>query len=278
MGRPVEYDIAIIGLGKLGKALLARLVETQALQRSEVVGAHHMPAVAIQLEESLGIRVVDSDSAAAEKARVVFLSVRPEHFTAVATDISPVLRNDQEVVSAIAGVSLNRLRGELPTVGRIFRAYPSLLGITGTPGCTFFCAERCSEPGVSTPVAKVIGAVGHVLEVPEVALEVSGVFAGCGPAFVARFAMEWQAVAAGHGIEAATARQIVSGMLQGIGAALGEGGMTLEGIVDQIATPGGGTECGIRTMEAEGLRDMLKRVAERCLEKVRRIDSEHGAR
>jgi pyrroline-5-carboxylate reductase len=91
----------------------------------------------------------------------------------------------------------------------------------------------------------------------------------CGPAFMALVAESLAAAGAAHGLDGAQARRMVVETMAGSATWLSRHDDDTADLRLRVATPGGLTEKGLKTLEREGLPDALTRAVDEIVEAVR---------
>jgi pyrroline-5-carboxylate reductase len=183
-------------------------------------------------------------------ARMILLAVKPQDLKDAAESIKESLREDQFLVSLLAGTSLQLLRQHFPKI-RLMRMMPNLplihgqgvIGLSGTIG-------EEEKAGLN----KIFEQLGKVYWLPEEKIDALTALAGSGPAFVC--ALVEAAIDAGiaMGFSSVESRGIVCQMLRGTQALL-EGTDAHPGELKwQIASPQGTTIAGLKKLEELALR------------------------
>jgi pyrroline-5-carboxylate reductase len=196
-----------------------------------------------ELAQELGGEAA-TNAEVAERADVVVLAHKPAHLADVAKQITP-----RRVVSVLGGIDLADLRAA-------YRDVPVARVEPNTPvGLRKGALALAAESDDPDAVEELFAPLGIVVRVPEAMIGVAGAISGVGPAYVALFAEAWVDAAVRRGMPAPIALELVRGTLAGTAALLADGD-TLA-IRREVASPGGSTARGLRTLEREGLRSAL---------------------
>ena len=117
-----DKQIALLGAGRLGEALLRGLLDRDALRsaqlRATVASAERADYIArrFSIQATAG-----SNAAAASGADVVIIAVKPAKVAAVLREIGPFLRPAQVIVSLAAAVCLRLMEAQLPASTALVR-------------------------------------------------------------------------------------------------------------------------------------------------------------
>ncbi len=245
--------IALIGGGNMGRALAGGLV-----------AAGHDPA---RLEVSdprpearealarLGVRVGEDNRAAAARAEVVVLAVKPQQVPAVAREIAPALAGRPVlVISVAAGVTTASLARWLGEGVAVVRAMPNTPALVGAGATALYATARVSRAQRERAEA-VLRAVGLVLWVEEEALlDAVTALSGSGPAYCFLVMEAMEAAGRALGLEAEQARLLTLQTAYGAAKMALESEEPPETLRRRVTSPGGTTERALAVLEARGLR------------------------
>ncbi|MDT3438657.1 MULTISPECIES: pyrroline-5-carboxylate reductase [unclassified Pseudofrankia] len=172
--------VAIVGVGRLGEALLTGLLRS-GVEPREIVVAEKDPARAAAVSDEHGVAGAAPKEAVAG-ADVVVVAVKPHDTAALLADIGGVLEAGTLVVSLAAGITLTALQDALPAgtpVVRVMTNTPLLVG----EAMSALCAGRHAGDEHLDRTEALLGAVGRVVRVPETQLDAITALSGSGPAY-----------------------------------------------------------------------------------------------
>ena len=243
--------LGLIGAGNMASALARGIGEPVLV--SDVDSAK-----AEALAEATGGEALGSNAEVAERADVVLLCHKPWQLDEVAADVAPAAK---AIASVLAGVKLEQLEAAYP--GRpVLRLMPNL---PVEHGAGVICHAGSADPAL----IELLGNAGLVLGVEEAQLEPSMAIMSCGPAFMALVAESLAAAGAAHGLDEAQARRMVVETMAGSATWLRQHDDDTADLRLRVATPGGLTEKGLKTLEREGLPDALTSAVDEIVEAVR---------
>ena len=104
---------AFIGGGNMAEAIISRAVHLPSFGPKSIIVSDPVAEKRAHLISTYSIQCVESNTEAIENADLVFLAIKPQHFENVAPALSGLFRNDQTVVSIMAGVTIQNLRVNL---------------------------------------------------------------------------------------------------------------------------------------------------------------------
>lgn len=233
----------------MGSAIVTGLCRDVPEPPGVVLSPRGAVAVA-KLAEAFGtVRVADGNQGVVDAADVVLVCLRQADLPALG---ELTWRADQVVISASAGLSLDRLAEVAAPARRVARAVPM-------PAV----ARRASVTPVQPPLPEAVALfdrLGGTLPL-DTAEQFDAIFVGLGT--VAPF-FEFLNTIAGfleaHGVPAASARRLLADSFVGIVQPLADlPDPDFKALVREYATPGGGNEQLAMLMRADGVSEATRR-------------------
>jgi pyrroline-5-carboxylate reductase len=263
-----QRTIALLGVGKLGEALLSGLLRS-GTPAASLLGAERHADRAAEIAERYGVTVLSPEEAAS-KGDVVLLAVKPQDMRALLTEIAPHVRPGALVVTLAAGIPASLVEQLLPEGTAVVRV------MTNTP---VFVDEAMSaiSPGAHAGaehlalVEDLLGHVGKVVRVPESQQDAVTALSGSGPAYF-YFLVEAM-IDAGIllGLPRSVAAELIVQTAVGSARMLRESGEHPVMLREAVTSPGGTTIAAIRTMEDRGVRAAMLAAIEAARERSREL-------
>ena len=251
-----DKKLAVLGCGKLGEILVKGLIEAGVIEASNVLAtAGHQPRLDL-LRERFGVAGTLSNQMAAEAGDIIILAVKPQTVPQVLTEISPVLRPSQILISVAASVSTAFIEKHIVAQVPVIRAMPNtpcLLkkGMTGlAPG-----SNATSE---QLELAKFIfDSVGRTVIVDEKHMDAITGLSASGPAYIYIIIEALAEAGVKVGLPRDLATELAAQTVVGAGSMVLETGEHPAKLKDTVTTPAGCTIDGILELEEGGLRVTL---------------------
>lgn len=232
-----DTTVGILGVGRLAEFLVAGL-RRQANGPHVILSPRNAERSA-RLADRFGLTVAGDNSELVAVSDLVLLTTRPDQ--AVEAVYGLPWRSDRVLVSLCAGVPLAALASHTePAV--LARAMPiSAARIGESPTCLY--------PDLG-PARDVLSLLGPVIAVPDEssfeAASVLGAFYGWVHALIGEVT-DWATAA---GVEPATARDLTARMTRAAaGMVLEQEELSLEAMLEELATPGGVTALGLDVLQ-----------------------------
>jgi pyrroline-5-carboxylate reductase len=266
----IERNVGFIGAGVMGEALLSGMLSAGAATAARLYASDPSRERREALAEKIGPHSLEANVELVRACQVVVLSVKPDVVPAVARGIAAHLTPEHLVVSIAAGVRLDALT-EMLGSERLVRVMPNTPAMLGA-GASAYCPGSGATEGDAALVEEMLGAAGLCVRVDDEALmdAVTGL-SGSGPAYVY---LVVEAMAAG-GVRAGLAPEVAERLAAQ--TALGAARMVVETgrdparLRDEVTTPGGTTEQGLRVLEEAGVRQAFADAVKAAAAKSRQL-------
>ena len=246
--------IAVLGAGTIGEALLAGLIAAGRAP-DELVFTERHPERAAELTARLGVAAV-STGAAAEKADVIVVAVKPQDIAPVLAELAAALQPGTLVVSLCAGLPTALFEKALPGGTSVVRVMPNTPMLVGEAMSAISPGTYATDDQLAV-VEEMLASVGRVVRVPESQQDAVTALSGSGPAYF--FFMVEAMIDAGIllGLPRAVAADLI------VQSAFGAARMMRDSddhpviLREAVTSPGGTTIAAIRELERHGVRAAL---------------------
>lgn len=248
--------IAVLGAGVMGEVFIAGLIRG-GTPAARIVISEKREDRAREVAKAHGVHALPAVDAVREATTVLIL-VKPQDMVGLLAEIAGHLADGAVVVSLAAGIRLDVLESALPSGVAAVRAMPNTpalvdLGVTAiTPGST------CSAVQADY-VESLLSAVGPVVRVPEDLQDAVTATSGSGPAYVFLLIESMIAAAQDLGLDANTARQLVTQTVLGAATMASQPGADAATLRQQVTSPNGTTAAALAAFEEGGFRDLVLR-------------------
>ncbi|MBB6097450.1 pyrroline-5-carboxylate reductase [Deinobacterium chartae] len=242
--------LAIVGVGKMGLALLEGVLRRGILQPHEVGIFEHNAVRQAALAEKHSVRPLSL--AELGQAERVALCLQPRQFMTVAGELA---RPNVGYLSTMAGISTGLLARRLGTK-RVVRAMPNLAATIGRASTAITAPREAMDNGDYDFGRAIFQAVGDVYDLPEHLFNTFTGMSGSGPAYAAVFAEALADGAVRMGLSRPLANELAAKALIATGELLLD--KPHPGVLkDEVASPGGTTIAGIEALEAGAFRSAV---------------------
>ncbi|HYE66688.1 MAG TPA: pyrroline-5-carboxylate reductase [Pyrinomonadaceae bacterium] len=265
-----EVQLSFIGCGVMAEAMIAGLLRQALVTPAQVVGSHPRPARREELHAKYGIRMVESNREAATVAQplegafdvhpgaILVLAVKPQRIQLVLDELKGALRQDQLVLSIVAGARIETIAGELlhPAVVRAMPNTPAQIG----QGMTAWTATPEVNEKQEAEVRAMLGALGREMRVEtERMIDMATALSATGPTYIF-LVMEALVDAGVHmGFSRHVAQELVLQTMLGSVLFAQESHKHPAELRNMVTSPGGTSAEAIYQMEKGSLRTVLSK-------------------
>src|SRR5581483_12359307 len=256
-----DKRIGIIGAGAMGSALCRGIVHAGAAPANRILVSDPHTAHVQKLQETLGVKVAESNSQVAKYTDIIILAVKPYMVATVLDEIRDALKRDEGkplplIISIAAGIHIDKLEAHLNAPLPVVRAMPNTPAQVGKGACAY-CRGTHADDAHTAQAAAIFEAVGIAVEVPESWMDAVTALSGSGPAYV--YLMIEALVDGGVkvGLPREVAHQLAAQTVLGAAQMVIETGMHPAQLRDMVTTPAGSTIVALAALEHSGLRAAL---------------------
>lgn len=238
--------LVLVGCGNMAGSILSRWLDCGLAPALVTIVD---PA---RTEAPAGTRLLATLPDSLPEGAIVQLGFKPQQFGQIAPGLRPVLRPGMIVLSMLAGVTVDLLRGALGDAPAIVRMMPNTPVALGKGVCALFTHPQTSV-GERDEAAALLAPLGLVewLE-HEDQFNLVTALSGCGPAFLFRFIDALGGAARELGMEADQAARFALGTVEGAAALAALSNQSPAALAEAVASPGGMTREGLDVLDADG--------------------------
>jgi len=264
----MSHTFALIGVGKLGEALLSGILRS-GRPKEQVITAERHAGRAKEIADLYGVQTA-SPAEAVALADVVLLAVKPQDMRTALRDLAPGIRADTLVVSMAAGITTALLEEELPPGTHVVRV------MTNTPVFVDEAMSAISPGSYATEehlalVEDLLRPVGRVIRVPESQQDAVTALSGSVRAYF--FYLVEAMIDAGIllGLPRAVAAELIVQTAVGSAKMLKESNEHPVVLREAVMSPAGTTISAIRVMEDHGVRAAMLAALEAARDRSREL-------
>ncbi len=267
--------LCVIGLGKMGSALVSSILNSGIYKAEEIIGCD----INVESEESNqnfgGILTTNDNVMGTEEADIILLSVKPQVIDDVLDEIKGAVV-DKLVISIAAGISNFYINSILPTSSRVVRVMPNTPALVKEGISAIAPGDNVTEEDIRL-VKDIFEAVGEVIQIDEKLMNAVTGLSGSGPAYIY---MIIEALADGGvrmGISRELSLKLAAQTVLGSAKVVLKTGKHPGELKDMVTSPGGTAIQGVETLEMHGLRGVLIDAVKKATARSKEL-SEHGDR
>ena len=266
----MNYKVGFIGCGNMASAIIGGLIKNTPVTPNQIIAADAFEAAITRAKDNFGISVTTDNKTVATNCEILFLSVKPQYYETVISEIKDVLSPDQVIVTIAPGKTLSWLAERLGSNIKIVRTMPNTPALVGE-GITGVCKNELVTDDEFEHVMSLISGFGLAEAIPESLMDVCVSVSGSSPAYVFMF-IEAMADAAVHdGMPRAQAYRFAAQAVLGSAKMVLETGKHPGELKDMVCSPAGTTIEAVRVLEEKGFRGAVMDAMKACTAKAKGI-------
>jgi pyrroline-5-carboxylate reductase len=258
MSLTLQGPLLLAGAGKMGGAILARLLERGLDPRQVLVQDPEPPPEVARLIADQAIDLLPVIDELSSPPAVILLAVKPQLADAVLPGLARLAGPYTLLLSIAAGRRLAGLARHMGPGAAIVRAMPNTPAAIGR-GVTVAVANPYVTPVQRALADDLLGAAGEVLWVEDEALldPVTAV-SGSGPAYVFLLAECLAEAGRAAGLDADLAERLARATIAGSAALLEQSDLSAAALRRNVTSPGGTTAAALEILGGEdGLQKLM---------------------
>ncbi|RUS46301.1 pyrroline-5-carboxylate reductase [Cohnella sp. AR92] len=270
VSRLKDKTIVFYGAGSMAEAIIRGIVETGVATPANIKVLNRSNGDRlIELQQKYGVvpaLTPEQKNAALAESDLVVLGIKPKDSVTALLALKPLLRPEQQIVSLVAGLSIQTMHQLLETEQPIIRTMPNTSSSIGLGATGISFSGSVPEDGRSLAL-EMFGAIGLATVVEESLLQTVTAVSGSGPAYI-YFMME-SMISAGiaQGLAPEAARELVVQTVRGAAEMVRLTGEDPADLRRKVTSPNGTTQAAIETLDRLGFPGAVRQAMDRCAER-----------
>lgn len=248
-----DLHIGFVGTGRIARALIAGLIQRE---QTVIAGFDKVPAALASITADYPVLSCLSIEELARKSQVIILAVKPYQMEEVLGELKPALSTRHLLISVAAGISSEFIRKYSHEEIRVIRVMPNTPAFVGM-GMTALCRGKLATNEDLILASDLFSSIGQVALLDESQMDAATALSGSGPAYMFHILDSLAEGGVQCGLSPAEA------LLLGAQTMIGAATMVLSGqkspaeLKQDVTTPGGTTEAGLKVMDEHNIRQIL---------------------
>ena len=249
--------LAIIGGGNMGGAILLALLKSTSVLPEDILLIESDGEKRQNIGDATGCNTQTEIDEAVRNYEIVLLAVKPQSSTTVMELLAHWLLPEHIVVSVMAGISIETMRGVLGK-SKLVRVMPNIPNLIGEGMNVFFASDTVGNEGREW-VKILFNSCGSCLEAKnEDAIDAATAISGSGPGYLFYFAEQMLLSANALGFNEEEANALVQKTFRGA-TLLWESQKVSPGTLrQQVSSPGGTTLAAINHFQSKKVGESIQ--------------------
>jgi len=259
--------IGIIGVGRMGSALVRGLLNARIAKKSLLASDHDKEKLKLLCKDT-GIKMASDNRELVRKSDIMIIAVKPKDVQKVLDEISDIV-GKKLVISTVAGVPVAEFERRLRKA-KVVRMMPNIPCSVGEGAVAFSSGSRV-RGGDLRLVEGLLDKVGIALKLPEDMLDAVTGLSGSGPAFYSLVIKAMAEAGVEEGLPEDVALKLAAQTAKGVGKVLLETGMDPEELIGAVRSPGGTTEAGLKKLEEMAAAEAFKEAVHAAVKRAKEL-------
>ncbi len=262
--------LAVIGVGKLGEALISGLLKKGELTVNEIVGSVGHDHSIERVNKKIDIRMSLDNRETVKGSDLIILAVKPQNMNSVLSEIADVLTPNQLIISVAASVTTAFVQQRLPKQIPVVRAMPNTPAVMNA-GMTGLCGGLYAKQEHLQMAEAIFKCVGETVFLDESLMDGVTALSASGPAYLYVIIESLAEAGVKLGIPRDTSTFLAAQTMYGAAKMVLESKAHPALLKDMVTTPAGCTIDGLMELEEGKIRVTLIKAVVKAAERAREL-------
>lgn len=267
-GREImQQKLLIIGAGRMAEAIISGLKKQSGPQHISITVSNFSNEERLNnIAEKYEVETTTDWLSCIEKVDVVIMAAPPQAHEQLLKSMAGCV-NNQLIMTVAAGIDTTYMESFLPKGTPVSWLMPNTAALIQHSMTPYVCGRWVTDQHRPT-IQAILNAIGDSVEVTEEQVHNLTAITGSAPAFLYLFCEALEEAALKYGVSQEQARLLVTNMVSGSANML-HTDHTFKELRDQVCTPGGSTEAGIKTLQENDFVNMMLKAVKSTNEHAR---------
>ncbi len=265
-----KCKIGFIGCGKMASAIIKGTISSNFVPKENIKGSEVNCAIAELAQGRLGIDVLTDNRFLVMESDVIFIATKPNYVADVLEEIKDELTPEKLIVSIAAGVSTQKIE-KIIGRKRVIRVMPNTPALV-LEGMSGICKGSYASDEDIEFVMEMLSSIGKCIEVNEEQIDIVTAISGSGPAFFYKVIEDMARAGEKLGLE--YDKSLTLATQTALGSAkmvMNRGELSVQTLIDNVATKGGCTFVGISVMNDKNSNELFYDVIADTTQKAKEL-------
>ncbi|RLL41721.1 pyrroline-5-carboxylate reductase [Oceanobacillus piezotolerans] len=268
----MNKKIAFVGAGSIAEAIVSGIINAKVVPASNLFVTNRENTQRLEeLSARYQVNALSDREEVISNADIVVLAMKPYDLEQSLSAIKGYLKEDQFIISILAGVSTERIT-ELAGINiPVVRVMPNTSAFIGFSATALSKGKFAKEEHL-LQAEQLFQTVGTTVLVPEKDMHTITAISGSGPAYIYYIVEAMEKAAIEAGLDSNIAKELITQTVIGAGNMLKLSGEEPDILRKKITSPKGTTEAGIEILE----KHHVQRIMMECVKSAKERSEELG--
>jgi pyrroline-5-carboxylate reductase len=251
-----QYEIGVIGAGNAAEGIVHGVLRNSVLLDDRIIASDPDPERRRAFERRFRVATTDDNRHLVEESYILLLAVKPQIWREVVSGFADLVREDQVIVSIMAGVPTRALEECFPHIrARVVRVMPNLASHVGAGMAGVYPGRYASEADLLR-AQRIFDAGGKSVHIEDEALmDAVTAVSGTGPAYYYFFTEAIVEAAKRIGLSPQYANLLAKQAALGAARMMLESGDPPDLLREKVTSPGGTTAAAMKSLHENKVFD-----------------------
>lgn len=270
----INEQIVFHGAGSMAEAIVRGLIARSVVHADNIVMLNRSSSERLaELRSRYGVTGSNDAQQKAEylsSAPVIVLAMKPKDAAAALRSLGPTLKEEQLIVSVIAGLSIRTIQGLLGKKQPVVRTMPNTSSSIGLGATGIAFSKEVSEDRRRLAL-NLFEAVGLTVVIDEERMETLTGISGSGPAYI--YYMMEAMIAGGirGGLTKEQSAELTVQTVLGAARMVQQTGEEPAALRKKVTSPGGSTQAALEVLDTGDFFETVIAAVSRCAERSREM-------
>ena len=260
--------IGFIGGGNMAEAIIKGIIASSQYSPDNILVSDIATDRLEFLKDAYAIQLTKDNNTLVDNTQVIVLSVKPQQFPDVLSEIKDNISDDKLIVSIAAGITTSKIENSLGDIP-IVRVMPNTPALIGEGAAALFANDK-AKAKLDTALA-IFSSIGIAVVVEdEDLIDAVTALSGSGPAYFFLLMQEMIKTAKELGLSDDIAKDLVLQTAKGSALLAAESSDTPTELRKKVTSPGGTTQAAMEVFADMGFAELinaaLKKARDRSIE------------
>lgn len=266
--------VAFIGAGSMAEAIIAGMINRQFLTSKQIVVTNKENQERLtELETKYDVVTSKDKESTVKDADIIMFATKPYDLEAAIDDVKDFITSDQLIVSVIAGISTSFITEKLAQDVAVIRSMPNTSATIGYSATAITKGKYATDEHIVL-AKQLFEAIGTVSVVEEDQMHIVTGISGSGPAYIYYLVEAMEKAAMDHGLDQATAKQLITQTVIGAGHMLENATEPVPTLRENVTSPNGTTAAGIDTLTNHHFTEAVEACVTNATKRSRELGAE----
>ncbi|WP_416827136.1 pyrroline-5-carboxylate reductase ProI [Ectobacillus polymachus] len=249
------HKLAFVGSGSIAEAIIAGLIRTHYVEPEQIIVSNRSNKDRLTyFAETYGVNGTQDKMELLKEANVVCFAMKPKDVIGAIASIKPFIREDQLILSLVAGVDSSSITHLLGKNNPIVRVMPNTSAAILKSATAISPSKHATQEQLSL-ARELFETIGMVSIVDEEQMHAVTALSGSGPAYIYYVVEAMEKAAMQIGLSEEIATPLILQTLLGAADMLKTSAKHPSQLRKEITSPNGTTEAGVQVLESYNMQE-----------------------